>query len=637
LGERGAEATPVLAKLLTDKSAPDYARWSAIWSLDRIEDGKAARDTVVSVLADPKENVSVRMQAARQLGTRQSRRSVPALVAALKDNNPALRFRAATALGRIGDVKSVGPLIDNLTDADLYARFATFTALNRIGKANPAAWEAIVKALSSDKPKIREGAAYAMRNTFDTQLVAELAESIKQSNSAPPGRAAAIAAIAPLFKQPKPWTGKWWGTQPVMSLPPALEIEWAGTADAQNAIRAALNDANPALRRAAIVALKTAPDQAAAERLVALFKSSDADIATRKDILRALAAIKSPVATPLAVEILGNAKGNAELLPDAMKLAAVLGGPQMLDALVGMLGADVPSELLASACETLGKMKDAKAVPALSTRVAHKDEKVATAATTALGQITGEASLKALLSILNDKRAAIRRTAALAIGAQKSQDAIAPLLAVYKDKDIAKEVITALAATPSLKALDAYLEGLASSDASLRSTCRRAIRSIQKEASQRSNRASTRIPRRRRPSASSSRRSRSPSPRKNAQASSGSSTPKRSPRRPTPTSPHPTRATRSAAGTCSAPRLSAASSATRPGPTAGATSARRSSASAANTTARSSSTRCSTPTSKSSTDTSRRSCGSRTATCNPASSAPRRTRRSPSSMRRRRR
>jgi putative heme-binding domain-containing protein len=267
-----------------------------------------------------------------------------------------------------------------------------------------------------------------------------------------------------------------------MSLPPALEIEWAGTADAQNAIRAALNDANPALRRAAIVALKTAPDQAAAERLVALFKSSDADIATRKDILRALAAIKSPVATPLAVEILGNAKGNAELLPDAMKLAAVLGGPQMLDALVGMLGTDVPSELLASACETLGKMKDAKAVPALSTRVAHKDEKVATAATTALGQITGEASLKALLSILNDKRAAIRRTAALAIGAQKSQDAIAPLLAVYKDKDIAKEVITALAATPSLKALDAYLEGLASSDASLRSTCRRAIRSIQKEA-----------------------------------------------------------------------------------------------------------------------------------------------------------
>jgi putative heme-binding domain-containing protein len=157
----------------------------------------------------------------------------------------------------------------------------------------------------------------------------------------------------------------------------------------------------------------------------------------------------------------------------------------MLDALVSMLGLDVPADLLASACETLGKIKDAKAVPALSQRISHKDEKVATAAINALGQINAEPALKALLSLVTDGKGtkpALRRAAALAIGAQKSREAIAPLLAIYHDKEVMKEAITALAATPSLKALDAYLDGLASSDASLRSTCRRAIRAIQKEA-----------------------------------------------------------------------------------------------------------------------------------------------------------
>jgi len=84
--------------------------------------------------------------------------------------------------------------------------------------------------------------------------------------------------------------------------------------------------------------------------------------------------------------------------------------------------------------------------------------------------------------VLKDPRTPIRKAAALAIGAQKSKEAVAALLEIYKQKEIAKEVITALAATPTMKALDAYLDGLASSDATLRGTCRRAIRAIQKEA-----------------------------------------------------------------------------------------------------------------------------------------------------------
>jgi putative membrane-bound dehydrogenase-like protein len=483
VGERGNSATPLLVSMLNDATAPKHARWTAIWTLDRIDGGRAGREAIVSVLTNPQVDVSVRMQAARQLGQRGAKEAVPALTAALKDSDAAMRFRAATALGRIGDAQAVPALIDQLTDSDRVARYAAFTALNRIGRASPAAWDVIVSALSSDKPAIRDGATFAMRNTFDQSLVSALSNYANNTENPVAGRAAAVAALAPLTKEPKPWNGKWWGTQPQRnSLPPAGETEWAGTINAQGTLRRALDDSDASVRLAGIVAQQTAPDVAVSERLVALFKS-EGEAKTKKHVLRALAAAKAPAAGTLVTQILADPTANAELLPEALTLAIGLGGEPMRTAVAGMLAADLKPELLISAAETLGKMKDNKAVPALAKRAADKDAKVATAAITAIGQISGEPSLNALTAAVKaETRADVKKAAVTAIGTLKTSKAIPFLMELYRDKTVGKEAIRALAATPNVKALDAYLEGVGSSDGGLRSDARRAIQGFHKEA-----------------------------------------------------------------------------------------------------------------------------------------------------------
>ena len=141
IGERGAEAVAPLVALLNDSSASKEARWSAIWTLDRIDDGKAGRDAIIALLTNPQVDVSIRMQAARQLGTRKAHEAVAPADRRTQGLRRRHALRAATALGRIGDAQAVPLLIDKLTEKDLFARFAVFTALNRIGRHRPTAWE----------------------------------------------------------------------------------------------------------------------------------------------------------------------------------------------------------------------------------------------------------------------------------------------------------------------------------------------------------------------------------------------------------------------------------------------------------------------------------------------------------------
>jgi putative membrane-bound dehydrogenase-like protein len=483
IGERGNSAVPALISLLNDHSAPNYARWHAIWTLDRIDDAKAGRNAIIALLTNPQVDVSIRMQAARQLGTRAAKEAVLPLIAALKAPNAAMRFRAATALGRIGDAQAVPMLIDKLTESDRFARFAVFTALNRIARQSPEAWETIVTALSADQPAIREGAVFAMRNAYDTSLVSALSNYANNAQNPVAGRVAAVQALAPLAKQAKPWNGKWWGTQPIKNIPqPPLELEWDGTANAQGTLRKALEDPEAPVRTAAVLAQQIVPDASVGETLVEIF-NADKDVKGRKSVLKALAASKAPGGRALVKQILKAPKENKDFVSETLRLAASLGGDEMRESVVALLTADVPTDTLVEAIDALGKTKDAKAVPPLVMRTGDQQPRVAIAATLALGQISGRPTLDALVDrLLHDNRVDVRRAAAAALGTFKSRDAIPALLTVYKDKEIGKDAIKALCATPSIKALDAYLEGISSSDGGLRADARRAIQPIKKDA-----------------------------------------------------------------------------------------------------------------------------------------------------------
>ena len=66
---------------------------------------------------------------------------------------------------------AVPALLEALDQSDLFARYAAFYALRRIGLQNSQAWTAIVGGLASDRPAVREGTTFAVRETYDPALV----------------------------------------------------------------------------------------------------------------------------------------------------------------------------------------------------------------------------------------------------------------------------------------------------------------------------------------------------------------------------------------------------------------------------------------------------------------------------------
>jgi putative heme-binding domain-containing protein len=450
IADRGKEFIDPLVALLKDRNAPSHARWHAIWALDAIDGGKAARDEIISVADDKSGDVSVRRQAVRQLGTRRVAEAVTNLLQhVLEDPDASLRFHAATALGRIGAAWAVTDMVANLRgESDFFTQYATFTALNRIGRADPKAWAQLLSALTSNDPHVLQFMAFAARETYDPALVKALADYVNDTSNGADARAAALTALAPLHRQPKPWNGNWWFTQPVLTPRPKKEIEWEGTRQVVASLRAGLKDTAPAVRLAAVKGLQVAPDPAAGDELAAMF-AAEGDAGLRAEVLKAIAASKPEAAATFVAKILRDSKANAALVPDAIRIAQRVGGPEMLQALAQAATSDAPPEVVVQALEALSRVKGATSVEVASKLVSDRTKAVE-----------------------------IRRAAAASLAVSQSRDAIPPLLTAFQDEAVRRDAIVALAAIPDARALDAYLEGLDSKDGTVRQRCRDALKSI---------------------------------------------------------------------------------------------------------------------------------------------------------------
>lgn len=481
IAERGAEAVPMLVALLKDSGAPAWARWHAIWTLDRMDGGKSGREAIVALVADANADVTVRMQAARQLGTVAAKEAVPALIAALDDRDAAMRFRAATALGRIGSGQAVPALLDHLMEQDFFTHFAVFTAVHRIGAADPSIWPTVVKALGSHYDPVREGAVLAMRDAYDPILAKSLEEFAGDRANTAVARAAAVSAMGEIEKKIKAWDGHWWGTQPVAGSWPQHEVEWAATNGISEAIMTALKDADRAVRVAAVESLEQTPDAKAGTPLAELFKV-EPEVGAKKAILRALAAGKSPAAAQFVIEILSDPKNNAGLISDAIGVAKQVATKEMATPVAKAIEAGLPAEALVPALDTLERIRDPRTVGAIASCAMNRNDRVSEQAIRALGSIGGEQAADALIGALKDNRGFVRRWAASALVRVRSPKAVGPLMAIWRDPELGREGINALAATPDLRALDAYLEGLSSKDGGTRERCREALRRIKEPA-----------------------------------------------------------------------------------------------------------------------------------------------------------
>ena len=450
------KATKELEAVLAGGTAP--AKWHAIWALDAIGAGSAS---VQAALKDP--DASVRRQAARQLGTRKVKEAADALVGLLNDNDLTVQFHAATALGRIGAVSAIPALQAALTGKDLFARYAVFHALNRIGRANSSAWGDIVKGLESTNAAIREGSLFALRETYEEPLVAALAKAPRSAES--------VAALAELHRMPAAWKGQWWGTQPAGQPRPPKVVEYPGTKLVLESLRAALGDPTPSVRRAAVESVAVTRDAQASATLRDLF-ARESDVEVQRSILRSLGAVKDQA----AAELVASAFRQPELLTDAAAAAEQIAGPTLIKMLADLAESSTAPEILAPALGALGRLKAGASTAAR--HAGHPDPKVALAAVTALGQIGGDTAVGALCAALDDKRLEIRKAALASLGTLAARSALPSLLRAFLDRSTRFEAIAALAQTPDLRALDAYLDGLGGKNATLREQCRKAVAAI---------------------------------------------------------------------------------------------------------------------------------------------------------------
>jgi putative heme-binding domain-containing protein len=479
LAERGQAAASEVLKLLKDSSAPPYARWFALWTLDAIDGGKKQRKAIVASLKD--KDVTVAMQAARELGTRSVRQAAPALIAMLHTTNAAVRFRASTALGRLGEPAAIPALMKELDQKDLFARYAAFVALRRIGLADPKAWPEIVEGLAGTNAAIREGVGFALRETYDPALVKALAAFSARQNVPVATRTNVLSLLSSLSQKQPPWNGDWWNTQPANGAPAAKTVIWGGTPIVSSALRAAFRDREASIRQMGIDYVRSSHDTNAGGELAELFRR-ETDLQARIGILHDLAVIPTKQGQAVITSVLQDPNASVELLLAAIDSAGKMEGSQWNTNLIALAQTTKIDRIRATLFEFFGAKKLAATIPLLTTYLFNTNAGLRQHAMDALKAIGGQAAIDALVSSLNSSNAVFRRQVVSVLGDMKAKSALPALIKLAAASDTHEAVVGALAKMPDVTALDVYLDGLASKNAGLRTECETAMQTIQQQA-----------------------------------------------------------------------------------------------------------------------------------------------------------
>lgn len=475
LAQRGAEVAPALSALVENPSAPAPARWSAIWTLDALDGGRSGRAAILDALRAA--DLTVRMQAERELGERRVQEAQQPLIALLRHSNAAVRFRAATALGRIGDAASVPALMDSLDETDFFTHYAVFTALHRIGVANAAAWPAMLNGLASRDAAVREGVTFAMRETYDTGLVAALARSAADRNLPLTVRTNVFSLLASLAKRPPPWDGTWWNTMPAKNPPPAKTADWAGTPLAAAGMRPALRDSAPPVLRIAFDWLRATHD-VAGETIIINRYAAETDNAVRAGMIRALAGSKLPGASNVVGSILKDRASPAPLLAAAISTAETMDSSAWNAELLLMARRSSDQEVLTNLYHLFGVEKLPASIPLLGAAAFSKETVARDTSLEALENIGSPEAVRAIVRAVENASPYVQRHAIFALARLKARPAI-PFLKRAMESDLTHDLaVTALAQMDDPSLVEIYLDQLSSKNSVLREACEKALQAV---------------------------------------------------------------------------------------------------------------------------------------------------------------
>lgn len=483
LSERGKENPEIqkpVAAVLTDPQSKELARIHALWALDAMDGGLANRAKVLELLKD--KSLSLRRQAIRQVGLRRVQESWRTLMPQLWHEDAGIRRAVATAMGRMGDMASGQRILASLDDSDLFARFAKFTALNRIGARDPRLWTHVIRRLETDRADLRATAMFAMRETYDAQLLDRLTFAAHDAQRSLVAREAALELIAAIHRQPEPWRGQWGAYHPFRNPAPPKIVPWAGTEKVRAVLNEFLGSNETRLRRKAIQGLAAAHETNSAPKLREVF-SKEQDLETRRALLEAFGAFADSEATPLCAAVLGGSPTSKALVPTAIAALEQIRTPAAIQSLshaVSISPLDTPSLLLA--VQALGRLKNPLSLPVLTQTLQHPEPTVVQAAIAALGRIGGNDARSLLESLVEGDSPERRHAAIQALGSLADRASVPVLLKAWQNPNLRAESLVALTRVPDVRATEAFLDGLGSRNSEVRAQSRAALKTIRNEA-----------------------------------------------------------------------------------------------------------------------------------------------------------
>lgn len=158
-----SEAIPALATAIDASRRSVQARRNAVWTLCRFDDPKA-QAPVRGALAD--KDFSVRMAAVHACGLHRDANAIAMLARMVVEESPPLRLKSAEALGRIGKSDAVPALLESLRKGgDSFLEHALIYALIRINDP-----KATAAALADANPRLRRAGLVALDQMPDGNL-----------------------------------------------------------------------------------------------------------------------------------------------------------------------------------------------------------------------------------------------------------------------------------------------------------------------------------------------------------------------------------------------------------------------------------------------------------------------------------
>jgi putative heme-binding domain-containing protein len=329
---------------------------------------------------------------------------------------------------------------------------------------------------------------FALRDVYDLRLVEALIGVATNRLGSMEARASALGWLRLMHRQVPAWKGEWWSYHPFRLTPPARTVPWAGTARVAAALQGALGESDERLRLAAIEALTEAGEAGAIPDLRAIW-NSDARPAVRRAVVQALGELGDSNFVPSLLTVVSDASAALDLRQAAVRAASLLWDKASAKqhalglALTEWLRPNqLPTDARREAIAMAERVRFTNAVGPLMELARSPDPPEREAAVRALGALGGSVSFSALSALATAGPWETRREALVALGQSRNKTALPLLLKAAGDPLTRDAAWRALAAQPSLEALDCYLDAMNSPEVVTRDRARRAFDQIRQEA-----------------------------------------------------------------------------------------------------------------------------------------------------------